>query len=574
MKKLLKYIKGYRLESVSGPFFKLLEALFELFTPLVVADIVDIGIAKGDNRYIFTHTLLLFGLAFIGLVCSVTAQYFAAKASVGFVTALRHALFEHIGRLSHTELDDIGTSTLITRMTSDMNQVQQGLNLTLRLLLRSPFVVFGAMIMAFRLDVPSAMIFVWTTILLFIVVFAIMLVCIPLYRRVQQRLDRVTALARENLTGSRVIRAFGREDEEIADFEKANSLLSRMQLFTGRISSLMNPLTFAMINIATVYLIHTGALRVDSGIITQGTLIALCNYMAQILVELIKLANLVINITRSLACARRISDVLDISPCITSGSAKRGSDPDKAVSFEDVALLYSNGADGALEHISFTARRGEVIGIIGGTGSGKSSLVNMIPRFYDASSGKVCVNGTDVREYDLDTLRSMIGIVPQKAVLFSGTIRENLLWGMEDADDAAIEEAVEVSQSADIIRAKGGLDEVIEPGGRNLSGGQRQRLTIARALVRRPEILILDDSASALDFATDARLRRALSELSYHPTVFIVSQRVSAIMGADRIIVLDDGSIAGMGTHSELMDGCGVYRDIYASQTGSEEAVS
>ena len=566
MKKLLKYIKGYRLESVSGPFFKLLEALFELFTPLVVADIVDIGIANGDNRYIFTHTLLLFGLAFIGLVCSVTAQYFAAKASVGFVTALRHALFEHIGRLSHTELDDIGTSTLITRMTSDMNQVQQGLNLTLRLLLRSPFVVFGAMIMAFRLDVPSAMIFVWTTILLFIVVFAIMLVCIPLYRRVQQRLDRVTALARENLTGSRVIRAFGREDEEIADFEEANSLLSRMQLFTGRISSLMNPLTFAMINIATVYLIHTGALRVDSGIITQGTLIALCNYMAQILVELIKLANLVINITRSLACARRISDVLDISPCITSGSAKRGSDPDKAVSFEDVALLYSNGADGALEHISFTARKGEVIGIIGGTGSGKSSLVNMIPRFYDASSGTVCVNGTDVREYDLDSLRSMIGIVPQKAVLFSGTIRENLLCAME--------EAVEVSQSAEIIRAKGGLDEVIEPGGRNLSGGQRQRLTIARALVRRPEILILDDSASALDFATDARLRKALAELSYHPTVFIVSQRVSAIMGADRIIVLDDGSIAGMGTHTELMDGCMVYKDIYASQTGSEEAVS
>lgn len=567
MKKLLVYLKDYIKESILGPLFKLLEVLFELFVPLVIAAIIDTGIENGDTGYIIKMCLVLVLLGFVGLAFSITAQYFAAKASVGFVSKIRHVLFGHIQSLSYSELDQIGTSTLITRMTSDMNQVQNGMNLALRLLLRSPFVVFGAMIMAFTIDVPSAMIFVYVTIVLLIVVFGIMLGSIPLYKKVQQKLDAVMTVTRENLTGVRVIRAFCKEDEETDDFINKNNELTASQKFVGKISALMNPVTYVIINLAIIWLIHTGAVRVEAGILTQGAVVALYNYMSQILVELIKLANLIINITKSIACGNRIQAVLDIKPDLESGncSCNEGS-----VEFDHVNLRYKNAGADSLSDITFTAAKGETIGIIGGTGSGKSSLVNLIPRFYDAASGEVKVGGVNVKDMDVEQLREKIGVVPQKAVLFHGTIRENMQWGVTNASDDEIMEAIEAAQGLDVIKAKGGLECEIEQGGKNLSGGQRQRLTIARALVKKPEILILDDSASALDFATDAALRKSLRELDYHPTVFIVSQRTSSIQHADRIIVLDDGAAVGIGTHDELMKSCSVYQEIYNSQFKKE----
>lgn len=567
MKKLLVYLKDYIKESILGPLFKLLEALFELFVPLVIAAIIDTGIENGDTGYIIKMCLVLVLLGFVGLAFSITAQYFAAKASVGFVSKIRHVLFGHIQSLSYSELDQIGTSTLITRMTSDMNQVQNGMNLALRLLLRSPFVVFGAMIMAFTIDVPSAMIFVYVTILLLIVVFGIMLGSIPLYKKVQQKLDAVMTVTRENLTGVRVIRAFCKEDEETDDFINKNNELTASQKFVGKISALMNPVTYVIINLAIIRLIHTGAVRVEAGILTQGAVVALYNYMSQILVELIKLANLIINITKSIACGNRIQAVLDIKPDLESGNSSCN---EGSVEFDHVNLRYKNAGADSLSGITFTAAKGETIGIIGGTGSGKSSLVNLIPRFYDAASGEVKVGGVNVKDMDVEQLREKIGVVPQKAVLFHGTIRENMQWGVTNASDDEIMEAIEAAQGLDVIKAKGGLDCEIEQGGKNLSGGQRQRLTIARALVKKPEILILDDSASALDFATDAALRKSLRELDYHPTVFIVSQRTSSIQHADRIIVLDDGAAVGIGTHDELMKSCSVYQEIYNSQFKKE----
>lgn len=567
MKKLLVYLKDYIKESILGPLFKLLEALFELFVPLVIAAIIDTGIENGDTGYIIKMCLVLVLLGFVGLAFSITAQYFAAKASVGFVSKIRHVLFGHIQSLSYSELDQIGTSTLITRMTSDMNQVQNGMNLALRLLLRSPFVVFGAMIMAFTIDVPSAMIFVYVTIVLLIVVFGIMLGSIPLYKKVQQKLDAVMTVTRENLTGVRVIRAFCKEDEETDDFINKNNELTASQKFVGKISALMNPVTYVIINLAIIWLIHTGAVRVEAGILTQGAVVALYNYMSQILVELIKLANLIINITKSIACGNRIQAVLDIKPDLESGNSSCN---ESSVEFDHVNLRYKNAGADSLSDITFTAAKGETIGIIGGTGSGKSSLVNLIPRFYDAASGEVKVGGVNVKDMDVEQLREKIGVVPQKAVLFHGTIRENMQWGVTNASDDEIMEAIEAAQGLDVIKAKGGLDCEIEQGGKNLSGGQRQRLTIARALVKKPEILILDDSASALDFATDAALRKSLRELDYHPTVFIVSQRTSSIQHADRIIVLDDGAAVGIGTHDELMKSCSVYQEIYNSQFKKE----
>lgn len=567
MKKLLIYLKDYIKESILGPLFKLLEALFELFVPLVIAAIIDTGIENGDTGYIIKMCLVLVLLGFVGLAFSITAQYFAAKASVGFVSKIRHVLFGHIQSLSYSELDQIGTSTLITRMTSDMNQVQNGMNLALRLLLRSPFVVFGAMIMAFTIDVPSAMIFVYVTIVLLIVVFGIMLGSIPLYKKVQQKLDAVMTVTRENLTGVRVIRAFCKEDEETDDFINKNNELTASQKFVGKISALMNPVTYVIINLAIIWLIHTGAVRVEADILTQGAVVALYNYMSQILVELIKLANLIINITKSIACGNRIQAVLDIKPDLESGNSSCN---EGSVEFDHVNLRYKNAGADSLSDITFTAAKGETIGIIGGTGSGKSSLVNLIPRFYDAASGEVKVGGVNVKDMDVEQLREKIGVVPQKAVLFHGTIRENMQWGVTNASDDDIMEAIEAAQGLDVIKAKGGLDCEIEQGGKNLSGGQRQRLTIARALVKKPEILILDDSASALDFATDAALRKSLRELDYHPTVFIVSQRTSSIQHADRIIVLDDGAAVGIGTHDELMKSCSVYQEIYNSQFKKE----
>ena len=543
MKKLWKYVRGYEKESVLGPLFKLFEALLELLVPLVVAAIIDKGIGGGDKGYLVKACLLLVGLGAAGLLFSVTAQYFAAKASVGFVTALRHSLFSHVSGFSYTELDTVGVSTLITRMTTDANQVQSGYNMTLRLLLRSPFVVFGAMIMALS---------------------------IPLYKKVQQKLDRVVSSTRENIAGVRVIRAFCKEEEEEAEFRRRNNDLTRIQKFVGRISNLLNPVTYILINLATIYLIYTGALRVDTGDLTQGEVVALYNYMAQILVELVKFASLIISITRALASAGRIAAVLDIEPGMEEGAASfHGVSGEEAVRFENVSLRYQNAGENSLDSISFSVKKGETVGIIGGTGSGKSSLVNLIPRFYDATEGSVRIDGKNVREYDSASLRAKIGVVPQKAVLFSGTIRENLLWGKEDADDEALWEALRVAQADRVVADKGGLDAVVEAGGRNLSGGQRQRLTIARALVRRPEILILDDAASALDFATDAALRRALREIR-ETTVFIVSQRASSLMHADKIVVLDDGEAVGVGRHEELLSDCPLYREIYETQFPSK----
>lgn len=574
MNRLFVYLKDYKKETILGPLFKLLEASFELFVPLVVASMIDVGIKTGDTGYIIRMCLVLISLGVIGLVCSITAQYFAAKAAVGFVKKIRHALFRHIQSLSYTELDTLGTSTMITRMTSDVNQVQNGTNLTLRLLLRSPFVVFGAMIMAFTIDWQAALVFVVTIPLLSIVVFGIMLVSIPLYRKVQSRLDRLLGITRENLTGVRVLRAFCKENEEIAEFETRNEDLTGVQKFVGRISALMNPVTYLIINFAVIALIWTGAIRVEAGILTQGMVVALYNYMSQILVELIKMANLIINITKAVACGNRIAAVFDITSSQEQTSVSPETKKDAPlVEFRDVSLQYKNAGEDSLSGLNFTAATGETIGVIGGTGSGKSSLVRLIPRFYDATRGAVLVQGADVRDYPLDELRGMIGIVPQKAVLFQGTVRENMKWGNPDATDDEIWDALASAQAQEVVESKeGGLDFVIEQGGRNLSGGQRQRLTIARALVRRPRILILDDSSSALDFATDAALRKAIRELPYSPTVFLVSQRASSIQYADRIIVLDDGCPVGIGTHEELLESCGVYREIYNSQFRKEDA--
>ena len=574
MKSLLKYLKAYTKESILGPLFKLLEASFELIVPLIIADIVDIGIAGGDKGYIVQRFFMLVLLGVVGLIFSITAQYFAAKAAVGFSTNLRHVLFSHLQGLSYTEMDKLGASTMITRMTSDINQVQSGVNLTLRLLLRSPFVVFGAMIMAFTVDVKSALIFVAAIPLLSVVVFTIMSASIPLYRRVQQRLDKVTGKTRENLTGVRVIRAFCKEEEEIESFDTLSEQLRHTQKFVGRISALMNPLTYVIINAAIMVLIYTGALQVQAGVLTQGAVLALYNYMSQILVELIKLANLIINITKSLACAKRIESVLAIKPSITEPEHAVTAAEDKtAVRFEKVSLTYAGAGEPSLQNISFTAYKGQTIGIIGGTGCGKTSLVNLIGRFYDATEGAVYVDGVNVKDYSLTALREKIGIVMQKAVLFHGSIRDNLRWGKKDATDEELWEALSTAQAKEVVENKDGqLDAMVEQAGRNFSGGQKQRLTIARALVKKPSILILDDSASALDYATDAALRKAIHGMKESPTTFIVSQRAASIRYADQIIVLDDGAVAGIGTHEQLLASCPVYEEIYYSQFERKEA--
>ncbi len=568
MKKVLSHLKGYALESVLAPLFKLLEAGFELIVPFVIAAIIDKGIPGGDASYIIKMGLILVGLGLVGLASSVTAQYFAAKAAVGVATRLRHALFAQIQRFSYNDLDRIGTSTLVTRMTSDINQVQSGINLALRLFLRSPFIVFGAMIMAFTIDRRCAMVFAIAIPVLAIIVFGIMLITMPMYKNTQSRLDDVTLATCENLDGTRVLRAFGREDDEIIAFDARHAMLTRLQMLSGRISALMNPLTYIAINFALVLLIKTGAIQVNSGILSQGQVVALVNYMGQILVELIKLANLIITVSKAVACGRRVDAVLALRPEIVSPKNAEEPAPDSigTVEFDHVSLRYNDGMDSSLSDIHFSARRGQIIGIIGGTGAGKSTLVNLIPRFLDASEGAVRVDGVDVRRQNLAALRQRIAVVPQKALLFKGSIRENLLWGNENASDEDIAEAVKAAQAQDVVSSKGGLDAEVEQSGRNFSGGQRQRLTIARALVRRPEILILDDSASALDFATDARLRMAIRQLPYRPTVFIVSQRASSVRYADQIIVLDDGKIAGLGTHEQLLENCTVYREIFDSQ--------
>ena len=569
MKKLAGFLKGYVLETIFGPLFKLLEASLELIVPLVIAGLIDNGIGKGDNSYIIKMCLLLVLLGAVGLAFSVTAQFFAAKASCGFVSKLRYALFGHIQTLSYTELDTIGTSTLITRMTNDSNQVQTGLNLTLRLLLRSPFVVFGAMIMAFTIDVKSAVTFAVVIPLLCVVVFGIMLISIPLYKKVQARLDGVLGKTRENLHGARVLRAFCREDEETEEFERRNEALTDMQKFVGKISALMNPITYILINAATLVLIYTGAVQVKLGDLTQGQVVALYNYMAQILVELVKMANLIISITKALASAGRIQKVFDTESSMKYGEATL-SDVGTGIEFSDVALKYNGAGEESISGISFKAKKGETIGIIGGTGSGKSTLVNLIPRFYDATRGNITINGLDISEYSKDGLREAVGVVPQKAVLFSGSIRENMLWGNGGATDEEINHALKIAQASEIVDSKGGLDAHIEQGGKNLSGGQRQRLTIARALVKKPQILILDDSASALDYATDAALRRAIADSTADMTVFIVSQRASSIMHADKIILLDDGEAVATGTHEELLAASELYREIYETQFGRE----
>ena len=610
MKKLLIYLKDYKKETVLAPLFKLLEASFELFVPLVMAAIIDNGIANGDMGYIGRMCLVLIALGIIGLTCSITAQYFAAKAAVGFAAQMKKALFSHIQSLSFTEMDTVGTSTLITRMTSDANQVQNGVNMVLRLFLRSPFIVFGVMIMAFTIDIKSALVFVAAIPLLSLVVFGIMVVTTPMYRRVQGGLDAVMGITRENLTGVRVLRAFNKEESELARFEEANGALAQMQKAVARLSALMNPVTYIIINGAVIALVWTGAWQVENGVITQGEVVALVNYMSQILVELIKLANLIVTITKAIACGNRIQSIFEMQTSLsdpqeaggtpaagaaqtageaqiagaaptadtaqTSGGAPTAGECAQAVpsvSFEHVCLTYKNAGAESLTDIDFKAWPGQTIGVIGGTGSGKSSLVNLIPRFYDVTKGKVLVDGRDVRDYPLSELRGRIGMVLQKAVLFEGTIRENLRWGKEDASDEELYRALDISQAREFVEEKdGGLDARVAQGGKNLSGGQKQRLTIARALVRQPSILILDDSASALDYATDAKLRRAIRDMEGGPTVFIVSQRAASIRHADQIIVLDDGEVAGIGTHDELLKGCAAYQEIYYSQFEKKEA--
>jgi len=568
--KLLKYMKGYGRECVLGPLFKLLEATFELFIPLVVADIVDKGIGNGDGSYVVKMCGVMIALGIIGLVCAVTAQFFAAKAAVGFSSRLRHAVMEHILGLSYTEIDRLGTSTMVTRMTSDINQVQNGVNLTLRLLLRSPFVVFGAMIMAFTIDFQAALVFLGVIPVLCLVVFGIMLITMPMYKKVQSGLDRVTSATRQNLTGVRVLRAFTMEDAEVDAFEDGTAKLQSAQQKAGRISNLMNPLTLVSVNVAVVLLIHIGALKVEQGILTQGLVIALYNYMSQILVELVKMANLIISMTKAAACAGRIANVLEIETSQADGNHA----PEKIagkVEFRDVTAQYAGAAEPSLERISFTANPGDTIGVIGGTGSGKTTLINLIPRLYDASKGQVLIDDVNVLEYDMNTLRHAVGIVPQKSVLFKGTIRQNLLWGNADASDADLWDALDTAQAREVVKSKDGeLEAEVEQGGTNFSGGQRQRLTIARALVRKPAILILDDSASALDYATDANLRMAIRKMPNPPTTFIVSQRAASVRFADQILVLDEGDLVGIGTHEELLESCDVYQEIYYSQFEKE----
>lgn len=576
MKKLLIYLKDYKKESVLAPLFKMLEASFELIVPLVVTQIIDVGIAAKDSGYILKMCLIMVALGLIGLTCSITAQYFAAKAAVGFGTQVRHELFAHIQTFSFSEIDKVGTATLITRMTSDINQVQSGVNMVLRLFLRSPFIVFGAMIMAFTIDVKAALVFVVTIPLLSVVVFGIMAISIPLYRKVQERLDKVLGITRENLTGVRVIRAFHKEEEEKERYEESLGALTGMQNHVGRISAFMNPVTYIIINGGIIALLYIGAFQVDTGVLTQGQVVALVNYMSQILVELIKLANLIITITKAVACGNRIEAVLEMKSSMPLDIQKEQSEAveenkneasEYMVEFSHVGLTYQGAGAESLTDIDFQVKKGETIGIIGGTGSGKTSLVHLIPRFYDATAGEVKINGKNVKDYPMEQLRQMVGIVMQKAVLFQGTIRENLCWGKENATEEELYQALETAQAREVVEGKDGkLDALVEQGGKNFSGGQRQRLTIARALVRKPQILILDDSASALDYATDARLRKAIRQMEGSPTVFIVSQRTSSIQHADKIIVLDDGVVSGIGTHEQLLETCEVYREIYESQ--------
>ena len=575
MKMIMRFLKDYKKECVLAPLFKMLEAIFELFVPLVVSSVIDKGIVNADNGYIMQMCLMLILLAIIGLVCAITAQYFSAKAAVGAATGMRHSLFAHIQTFSFTEMDTLGTSTLVTRMTSDINQVQNGINMVLRLFLRSPFIVFGAMIMAFTIDFKAAMIFVITIPLLSVVVFGIMLSSIPLYKKVQSGLDTILGTTRENLTGVRVIRAFHQEQAEYNKFLAENEELTSLQKFAGKISGLTNPLTFIIINFAILVLIHTGAVRVSLGTLSQGQVVALYNYMSQILVELIKLANLIISVTKAMACFNRIQDVFHIEPSMKEGTktVAAAGNTTPAVEFKNVSFTYAGGGDHAVENISFKAMPGQTIGIIGGTGSGKSTLVNLIPRFYDVSEGEVDIAGKNVQDYTYGSLRNTISVVPQKAQLFAGTIRDNLTFGCPDATEEQIEEALAISQAKEFVDTKEGrLDAKIEQGGKNLSGGQRQRLTLARALVPQSDILIMDDSASALDYATDARLRKAIQDMKRKPTVFIVSQRTSSIQNADMILVLDDGKIAGQGTHEQLLKSCNIYREIYETQFKKEEA--
>lgn len=573
MKKLLKYLKGSRVQCVLAPLFKMLEAILELFVPLVVARIIDTGIENGDSSYIIKMCGLLVLLGAVGLAFSLTAQFFAAKASVDFVKRLKHALFEHIGRLSYEKTDSAGTATLITRMTGDMDSVQNGLNLTLRLLLRSPFVVIGAMVMAFTVDKNAAVTFAVVIPLLSLIVFAIMFGCIPLYKKVRVALDKVLCTARESLTGAKVIRAFCKENEQIEEFKERNDALTAIQEFTGRISALLNPVTCVIVNIGIAVLIYKGAIRVEAGLITQGVVVALYNYMSQILVELVKFASLIVNLTKSVACAGRISAVFDTPEEEQGGSAKYNENSENIVEFRDVSFAYAGAGDNSLENISFSVKKGETVGIIGSTGSGKTTLVNLIPAFYRATSGAVLAGGADVNELDLEELRSKVAVVPQKSVLFKGTVRENMLWGKEDATDEEIMKALEIAQAAEFILKKNGvLDAPVEQGGRNFSGGQRQRLAVARAIVKNADILILDDSSSALDYATDAAMRKAIAQNQGDAAVFIVSQRTSSIMHADKIIVLDDGR-AEIGTHEELLKNNAVYREIHLSQFDEEDEI-
>ena len=571
---LLVHLKDYKKESVLAPLFKMLEASFELFVPLVMAAVIDVGIAQKDRPYIVKMCFVLIALGIIGLVCSITAQYFAAKAASGFATGVRHALFEHIQKFTFTEMDTLGTSTLITRMTSDINQVQSGVNLVLRLFLRSPFIVFGAMIMAFTVDVKAALIFVVTIPLLSVVVFSVMLVSIPLFKKVQRGLDEVLGHTRENLDGARVIRAFNKQEEETKDFNESNAYLTKIQMLVGRISTLMNPLTYVIINFAIIAVIWVGGRQVDIGRISQGEVIALVNYMSQILVELVKLANLIITINKAIACGNRIQEVLEVVPTITDSvtETKKSASGELEVEFSHVSMKYAGNAQDSLTDINLKVKKGQTIGIIGGTGSGKSSLVNLIPRFYDVQNGSVEVDGGNVKTLNPVSIRKHIGMVPQKAQLFKGTLRENMRWGRKNATDEEIYQALEIAQAKEFVDSKDqGLDLMIEQNGSNLSGGQKQRLTIARALVKNPDILILDDSASALDFATDARLRKAIKKQIQNRTVFLVSQRVSTIRNADQILVLDDGTLAGIGTHEELLRENEVYQEICASQLSKEE---
>lgn len=585
MKELLKYIKDYKKECVLGPLFKLLEACFDLTVPIVMAKIIDEGIAKSDSHFILVYGGVLILLAAVGLLSSITAQYFAAKAAVGFATNLRHGLFKHIESLSFTEMDTVGISTLITRMTSDINQMQSGVNMALRLFLRSPFIVFGAAVMAFTVDIKAAIVFAVVIPILAIVVLGIMAVSMPLYRKVQAGLDGILGRTRQNLTGVRVIRAFDKEEAEKEDFNNENQILTNLQLLVGRISALTNPVTYIFLNVALVVLLYVGAIRVDGGVLTQGKVIALVNYMSQILVELVKLANLIISVTKAAACLNRVESVLAVKPDMNEGDVRWKSNSSETdwdlknkipvVEFSHVSLTYKGASDTSLSDINFCAKKGQTIGIIGGTGSGKSSLVNLIPRFYDATDGTVKINGRDIKEYQTENLREHIGVVLQKAVLFKGSIADNLRWGKEDATEQEMYEALDISQAREFVDTKqGGLEFQIEQGGRNLSGGQKQRMTIARALVRKPEILILDDSASALDFATDAALRKSIKEMKNQPTVFIVSQRAASIQHADQIIVLDDGAMAGIGTHEELLKDCPIYQEIYYSQFPKEAVIN